>query len=152
MYYLLLVRLLGCALAVWTCGCAHDLQLQAQSQAKHALRCEPPGLRVRAVGVLQGRAPYALEVSVFDAEGCDAEQRYFCAANQACSTTLDTLLPKSARAGMARALWLLRTQTRARCPGETQRVVVESESLFVLETCDGRWEYHCRAQSCERLK
>jgi len=131
-------------------ACAHDLHLRAQRQAVDELRCAAPGLRVRAVGVLQSRAPHAVEVSVFDAEGCDAERRYFCVARRACEPTL-ALVPREQRAGLELALWLLRTETRARCPGDTLRVVQESESLFVLEACDGRWEYHCRATGCERL-
>ena len=131
-------------------GCAHDLHQRAQRQASDELHCTAPGLRVRAVGVLQSRGPHPQQVSVFDAEGCDADRRYFCVASRGCASTLG-FVPKETRAGLERALWLLRTETRGRCPGEAQRVVQESESLFVLETCDGRWEYHCRDAGCERL-
>ena len=131
-------------------GCAHDLHFQAQRQAVDELHCAAPGLRVRAVGVLQSLGPYVQEVSVFDAEGCNGEQRYYCMAFQACEPTLERALER-VDPGLERALWLLRTQTRGRCPGEELRVVQESESLFVLEACDGRWEYHCRDAGCERL-
>jgi hypothetical protein len=131
-------------------ACAHDLHRRAQRQASEELHCVAPGLRVRAVGMLQSRAPRAEQVSVFDAEGCDDERRYFCTASRGCAPTL-ALVPKETRAGLERALWLLRTETRGRCPGEAQRVIQESESLFVLETCDGRWDYHCRDAGCERL-
>lgn len=137
-------------------GCVRDLHGRAGRQATEELRCAAPGLRVRAVGVLESRPPHVQEVSVFDAEGCDAERRYYCVRDAGsgprCAVELAGVVSADAHAGLARALWLLRTQTRGRCPGETQRVVQESQSLFVLEACDGRWQYHCRATACERLR
>ena len=140
--------LLACVLS----ACAHDVAARVRGQASRELSCVGEGLRVQVVGTLQGRGREPVQLHVVDAEGCDAERRYFCVPGGACATTLEAVTPATSHAGLKRALWLLRTQTRGRCPGDTQRVVQESESLFVLETCDGRWSYHCRASGCDRLR
>ena len=145
-------RLALCALALLCSACAHDVVARVRGQASGELRCARDGLRVQVVGTLQGPGRAPVELRVVDAEGCDAERRYFCVPGGACATTLEAVAPTPSRAGLERALWLLRTQTRGRCPGDTQRVVQESESLFQLETCDGLWPYHCRAAGCERLR
>jgi hypothetical protein len=144
--------LLALSLASCASACAHQLHAQAQAQAAVDMRCQPPLLRVRPVGVLQGRGARPTRVSVFDAEGCDAARHYFCADGKGCRTTLEALLSPSEREGLSRASRLLVTQTRGRCPGDTQQVVQESASLFVLSACDGEWEYLCRAAGCERLR
>jgi hypothetical protein len=141
-----------CASALLCTACARDVVARVRGQSSGELRCASDGLRVRVVGTLRGPGRAPVELHVVDAEGCDAERRYFCVPRGACATTLAAVVPAPARAGLERALWLLRTQTRGRCPGETQRVVQESESLFRLETCDGLWPYHCRAAGCERLR
>jgi hypothetical protein len=146
-------RLLVLWASVLLCSaCAHDVVARVRGQASAELRCARDGLRVRVVGTLRGPGRAPVELHVVDAEGCDAERRYFCVPGGACATTLAAVVPAASRAGLHRALWLLRTQTRGRCPGDTQRVVQESESLFQLETCDGLWPYHCRAAGCERLR
>ena len=143
--------------AAWALlGCGPGLPLRVQRQATRELHCEPPGLRVRAVGVLQSRGPSPVEVSVFDVEGCDLEHRYFCTPGKSgaarCAPALQSVTPKTTWAGLQRALSLLRTAARGRCPAETLRVEQESETLFVFEACDGRWPYHCRDRGCERLR
>jgi hypothetical protein len=141
------------ALLALAAGCAPGLRSHAERQAARELSCSGAALRVRPIGQLVlGRG--ALNVLLYDAAGCEREQLYLCVEEPAarCVTRSAQLATGPAQdAALTRALHLLRTTARARCPEATLRVVQESESLFRFEACDGAWLYHCRARGCERL-
>jgi len=112
---------------------------------------------VREVGTLTagvgGAARTPLRVTVYDAEGCAAAERYLCtdAEGPRCVRALTALPRAETHAALSRALEVLRMAARARCPGSTLRVTQESETLFHYDACDGAWLYHCRERGCERL-
>lgn len=145
--------LLSCV--ILAVGCASPLVGLAERRAARELSCPPPALRVQPTGELAVRAgAQRLRVELFDAEGCEREQRYLCveAPRPRCVTHVAELtLPPTQQAALERALHLLRTTARARCPGSDLAVVQESETLFRFHACDGAWLYHCRARGCERL-
>jgi hypothetical protein len=136
-------------------GCASPLVPIAERRAAGELSCRPPALRVQPTGELAvGADAQPLRVELFDAEGCEREQRYLCVdvPQPRCVTHVAELaLPPRQRAALERALHLLRTTARARCPGSDLAVIQESETLFRFHACDGAWLYHCRAHRCERL-
>ena len=134
-------------------GCAAGLGSVATRQAQRELRCSPPALRMRGVGELRvvGRRQ-THEVVLYEASGCEQERLYLCAADtHGCAHEIDALPWPEAHAAFERALQVLRTAARARCPASELRVSAESETLFRFEACDGAWLYHCRARGCERL-
>lgn len=145
--------LLSCV--ILAVGCSPTLASIAERRAARELSCRPPALRVQPTGELEvGRAARRVRVALYDAEGCEREQRYLCleAAEPQCALQAANLsLPPVQQAALERALRLLRTTARARCPGSELRVVQESETLFRFHACDGAWLYHCRARGCERL-
>jgi hypothetical protein len=123
-------------------------------KAERELSCRQPALRVQATGELVVGRQAQSRVLLYDAEGCEREQRYLCvdAREPRCATEVaDLPLPAAQHAGLERALRLLRMTARARCPASELRVVQESETLFRFHACDGAWLYHCRARGCERL-
>ena len=140
-------------------GCGAGLAERAAWQARQDLHCAPSGLHVRQVGTLvagTGRGQGGvgpLAVAVYDAEGCDAAQRYLCTSTPktSCTAELGALPRPETHAALKRALDVLRIAARARCPGSTLRVTQESETLFRYEACDGSATYHCRKRGCERL-
>jgi hypothetical protein len=144
-----LVMLAGCLLS----GCA-ALETQARVRASADLRCEPRLLRVQRVGTLRVRPRAPIELALYQAEGCDGEREYFCAQDGervVCESVARALPWPESVASIEQARRLLRTSSRARCPGTELRVVQESVSLFRYEACDGRWLYHCRRGRCEGL-
>lgn len=136
-------------------GCAASLSTVAAHQAERELACSPPALLMRGVGELRvGRTAHPdWNVELYEASGCEKEQLYFCARGaRDCVHAIDALPWPDAHPAIERALSLLRTVARARCPQSALGVVAESESLFRFEACDGSWLYHCRARGCERLR
>jgi hypothetical protein len=140
--------LLACA-----AGCGSGAAALAERSAVRELSCRPPELRVQPTGEVVVGTPASLHVTVYDAEGCEREQRYLCVdlPELRCVTRPAELAQPEQRRAFDRALHLLRTSARARCPGSELRVVQESETLFRFEACDGSWLYHCRARGCDRL-
>lgn len=143
--------LCGIALA----GCGAGLADAADRAAQREMPCAIPGRRVVPVGhlVVAPRAP--LEIALYEASGCEQERLYLCVDDHGAHCEHDIAqLPQPApdsHAAIARALHLLRTASRARCPAAEITVVQESESLFHFHACDGNWLYHCRARGCDRL-
>jgi len=139
-------------LSVAACGAATAVVVERRAQRE--LSCRTPALRVQATGELVVGRQAQSRVQLYDAEGCEREQRYLCvdAPEPRCATRVaDLPVPAAQHAGLERALRLLRTTARARCPESELRVVQESETLFRFHACDGAWLYHCRALGCERL-
>jgi hypothetical protein len=134
-------------------GCGSASAALAERSAARELSCPAPRLRVQATGELAVGVPPALRVSLYDAEGCARELRYLCVEQPQvrCTIRIEALPEAAHHRALARALHLLRTSARARCPGSELRVVQESETLFRFHACDGAWLYHCRARGCERL-
>jgi hypothetical protein len=143
-----------CGAALGACG--SEAAQVAQARAVRELRCRAPALRVQSIGELRVRALPDAPVALFEAHGCDQWQFYACVQAPAggglrCERDVAELPYPAAHPALARALELLRTTARARCPASELRVVQESESLFQYAACDGTWTFHCRARGCERI-
>jgi hypothetical protein len=143
----------GVVWALALAGCAPSLTDAADTTAQREMPCAIPGRRVLPVGklVVAPRAP--LEVTLYEASGCEQERLYLCIASEhpRCESDIARLPQPGSHAALTRALHLLRTTSRARCPAADLTVTQESESLFRFHACDGTWLYHCRARGCERL-
>lgn len=148
-----LARIGGLLWALALGACAPSLAGVADKTAQREMPCAIPGRRVLPVGrlVVSPRAP--LEVALYEASGCEQERLYLCVEQDhpRCEHEIAQLPQPDSHAALARALHLLRTTSRARCPAADLAVVQESESLFRFHACDGTWLYHCRARGCERL-
>ena len=133
-------------------SCGSGLAHRATLLAERELHCAPPALRVRSVGELRVGSHAAHRVELYEASGCEQEQLYLCTTEaRQCAKEIGALPWPNTQPALERALRLLRTTARARCPESELRVIQESESLFRFEACDGAWLYHCRARGCERL-
>jgi hypothetical protein len=154
------LRLLAAGACAATCateaGCANDAARVAEARAVRELRCQASALRVQAIGELRVLALGEEPVWLFEAHGCDQWQFYACANGRGesslrCGRTVQELPYPAAHPALQRALDLLRTTARARCPESELRVDQESASLYRYEACDGTWIFHCRARGCERI-
>jgi hypothetical protein len=134
-------------------ACGPDLAELARRRAMHAFGCLPPALQLRSMGELHVGVRGALRVYLYEASGCEREQVYLCVDEPVarCEPTISRLPAPALHPALARALHLLRTVSRARCPGSELRVTQESQTLYRYQACDGRWLYHCRAHRCDRL-
>ena len=134
-------------------GCAQSLGALVQARAERELACAPPAVVVQPSGELRARAGDGLAaLVVFEASGCEREQRYVCAKDtRICEHDFARLPRPDTRAVYEREHELLRKAARARCPGSELRITQESESLFRFDACDGSWLYHCLARGCQRL-
>jgi hypothetical protein len=143
---------LGWCSLVALLGCGQAAAGVAQQRAERELHCQPPALRVHAIGTLRVLAWPGHPVSLYEASGCEQEQLYVCSDGQTrCERSIADLPEPAAHPALERALELLRTAARARCPESELSVVQESATLFQFAACDGAWLYHCRARGCERL-
>jgi len=140
-------------LSIAISACGASLAQLAERRAVGDFGCRPPALRVSEMGELRvGRQP-GLRVELYEASGCEREQVYLCVDEPSarCESAISALPAHADHRALERALHLLRTVSRARCPGSELRVSQESESLYRYEACDGRWLYHCRRERCDRL-
>ena len=135
-------------------GCGAGSAEVAQARAVRELKCGASELRVQAIGELRVLASPDRVVSLFEAHGCDQWQMYACVDEDGarCERSIAELPYAPAHPALERALELLRTTSRARCPASELRVEQESQSLFRFEACDGAWLYHCRARGCEWIR
>ena len=134
-------------------GCGPSLAALAEQRAVRDFGCRAPALRMQKTGELQVGGRAGLRVELHEASGCDREQLYLCVdqPRARCESAITALPDAAHHQDIERALHVLRTVSRARCPASELRVVQESQTLYQYEACDGRWLYHCRARGCERL-